>query len=331
MAEHENPQGSGLTSGTASDALLRAVEAASSADTQPEGNTTGDTTAGTGEGTHGPTPAATGQTQQPNPAAATSAPDGTPEHRIQAAVRNAREQTTREVESRYAAFKGMDPEQAQTGLQLLQEIQSDPRAFLEELSRRLGVAPTQAAPAVEEDDEEFPKPDLVSKDGQYRTYSDSSLQKMLDIHGRRVAAALRKEMAPIVSHVQTAQTREKETADFNRRAEAVRGALEEVKAFPHYNEAGVLEALGRIPEQDRRAMGPIASLHKAYNLFIQEKVFPTIDTDAERRVRESFTRKAATSTGSVHPSGQGGETKAPQLRGVDDLASHMERLAAAQG
>lgn len=338
MGENENPTGadaplgSGLTSGTASEALLRAAEAASSADTQPEGKTTGDTMPQVGDGTPESKPAATGQPATSNPAGSQPAPDGTPEHRIQAAVRNAREQATREVEARYAAFKGMDPEQVSTGLALLREIQADPGKFLEELSTRLGRPATAPAAAVA-DDEDLPEPDLVSKDGQLRTYKAETLQKMLDIHGRRIAAAIRNEVKPFIDYTQTAQTREQQAADYAKREQVVRQALEEARELPHFtkeNEPAILEILQGMSDEARASLGPVAALHKAYALFLKERVFPTIDSDADRRVRESFTRKAATSAGTVHPSGQGGDTKPPELKGVADLAAHMERMAAGQ-
>lgn len=318
---HDN-LGSEVESGTAEDSLVRAVEAASSAAPEPTGDV-GDTSEVSGESDSGTTPAATAQTAQ-KPADSQSATDGIPESRIQAAVRNAREKTRREIESQYASFRGLDPQKAQLGQQLLEELQSNPEQFLANLQKY--VQPTAAQP-------EYPEGDLVSKDGQLRTYRAETIQKVLDTHGERVQQRLLKQLEPVLSYVTQAQQRETEYGAMRQREQEVSSALEAARQLPHFtkeNEPKILEKMMGIPDEDRAKMGPIATLHLAYSLFLKDEVFPTLQSNSEQAVRKAYTKKAAASAG-VHPASQAGDAAPKKPRTEEELAAHMEALYQSAG
>lgn len=315
----------GIESGDASASLLRAVEAASSAATQPEGQT-GDTVQQAGDGTPGATAGATAQpAQTASPAGSQPATDQTPEHRIQAAVRNAREATRREVMAEFSAFQGMNPEEARLGLELLTELRADPAKFFKELAARV----QGAGGATEE--EPFPEADLVSKDGQLKTYRDATIQKMLDIHGRRVTAQIMGQLNPYLQHIQQDREARQVEADRAARHETIASALHEARQLPHFtreNEPAILAALQAIPQERRQALGPVAALHVAYSQFLRDKVLPGVESKAAEKVRDDFMRKA-NAGGSIHPGSGGGTPTAPKLKTEEDLARHMERMASA--
>lgn len=311
-----------VSSGTASAALIAAAGAASSAESAPAAKPAGETAPPAGTGTPGTKPDAIGQ---PVGTVTQPATGEAPEARIQAAVRNARETAVRETEARYAAFKGMDPENVKLGLQVLTELRTDPNKFFKDLQSRL-------QPDVHvQPDEEYPAADLVSKDGQLKTYTDGTVKKMLDINAKKVIAQVMKELGPTINFATTEQGRREAAEKQTQRANAVKDALTEARTFPHFtkdNEPAILATLQSIPAERRQALGPVAALHMAYSMFLRDKVFPNSDADAEKRVRESFKRKAASGTGQAHPTDQGSERgeKAP-LRNVNDLTRHMEKLA----
>lgn len=313
-----------VSSGTASESMLRAAEAASSAANQPAGSA-GTPASAAGMSTPGAISGATGQ-----PASAgTMSADGSsvadaPAHRIEAAVRNAREQTRREVEQHYQAFQGMNPQEVQMSLQLLTELRSNPARFLQELAAQVNGDQRQTP--------SFPEADLVSKDGVLKTYSAGSIQKILDSHGQQVREQVLQELSPFIDYARTEQAQRQMQQAQSVRERQVSDALAEARQLPHFtkeNEPAILERLQAVPEERRRQLGPIASLHLAYSTFLKEAVFPTIDSRAEQRVREAFAKKANAGSGQAHPTDQGGDPQKPALRNERDLARHMERLAAA--
>lgn len=319
--------GSGnVTSGTATDAMIKAATAASSAE---ESATTPDASAGAIP------PGATSDARgQPKVTGATVTSGEAPVSRIEAAVKNARAEARAAVEAQYAWAKDVDPQDVQVGGALLYDLRTNAKQFLQELAQELGATlsfGTPTAETVETVDEAFPAPDLVSPDGRLKTYSDATLQKMLHIHGRKVAKELRGEMAPMLEFVNGERETRAEQGRQQQVVEATKSALAEARKLPHFtkeNEPLIAEKLKAIDPSIRRQVGSVAALYIAYNQMLSEKVFPTIETAAEVRVQNNNSKKAAASVG-AHPVDQGGEAKKPVLRGVDDLAKHMERLAQA--
>lgn len=210
-------------------------------------------------------------------------------------------------------------------LSVLNELRSDPAGFWKELGSRVNA---QAEP--EEVDEAYPEADLRSKDGTLRTYSESTFQKALEVHGRKVTRQIMADLKPVVDWSHRTQTEAQQREDQAQREQVIRGALEEARSLPHFtkeNEQAILESLQAIPAQKRTSLGPVAALHRAYTDFLRDRVFPGIDAAAEARVRKTLTAKANTSAGQVHPVDQG-TSQRPVIKGESDLAAHMERLAA---
>lgn len=318
------PTSSGnVSSGTASEAMIKAATAASSADTPPAGDA-GDTAKPGAASDSTANPDATGQPGAADKAAAAATRGEAPPARIEAAVKNARAETL----TKYGLTESTNPADVRVGVDLLSDIRRDPKAWATQFVQELGGTISFEKPAAKEEvPEEFPAPSLISADGQ-KAYSDTDILKITDILQKRIMQQLQPDLAYVRSAKTTAEQREHQ----QRLASFTQEKLAEARKLPHFtkeNEPKILAELQAIPTETRRSVGAIAALYMAYNAFLQKSVFPSIDTSAETRVRESFEKKARTSQGQAHPSDQGGDGKTPTLKGVDDLAKHMERLEAA--
>jgi hypothetical protein len=321
-----------VTSGTASEAMIKAATAVSSADSAPA-SPAGDTPAKTIPSESGAPPAATGPATQEGsaaPAAATRteapAGDRIPENRIIAAARNAREKTTADIEARYG-IKGVSPDDVKVALSVLQDMRRDPADF----ARRLAAELQQRDGGAPEKTDQYPEPDLVSPDGKLKTYSDATLQQMFEIRDRQVEARVMAKLKPVMEFHQTEQDRQAQAEKSQQVKSLVERTLSEARKLPHFtkeNEPRILELLQDVDPETRQAIGPIAAMYLAYNQFLAESVFPGIDAAAEAKVRASNTRKAAASNGQVHPTDHGGDGKPQTLDNPTQLARHMERLAA---
>lgn len=316
------PTSSGnVTSGTASEAMIKAAEAASSAEAAPAEKITGDTAKPDGQ-TPVAKPDATGQ------------PDSTvtrgeaPEPRIAAAVKNAREAASKEVHEKYGLAPNTDPRDVQVGMGLLTDIRADTKGFLLQLASEMGAKVVfEGDTPAKEEVLTYPEPSLVSQDGA-KAYSSDDILKILDIQKKQIMGELR----PDLEYVRNSKTSAQEAESRRQVAEYTSQQLAAARKLPHFtteNEPKILAKLQAIPQDVRRSVGPIAALHMAYNTFLQDDIFPTIDTAAEARVRESYAKKANAGRGQAHPTDQSGDTKPPKLDNVSDLEKHMEQLAAA--
>lgn len=311
------PTSSGnVTSGTASDAMLKAAAAASSAEPEIPAGVAGDTAKPDGQAPVA-TPDATGQPDS------SVARGEAPPSRIETAVKNARAALTTEFETKYAWTKGIDPADAQIGIDLLADIRRDPADFAKRLMSEIGPSePVKETPL-----EKFPEPSLISQDGA-KAYSSDDILKILDIHEQKIMQQLK----PDLEFVRTAQTSQKESAIRGQLAQQTKQALTEARKLPHFTEANepkILEELRAIDPRVKAAVGPIGALYMAYSQFVAKSVFPSVDAAAEERVRDSYAKKANASRGQAHPSDQGGDVKTPKLNNAQDLAKHMEQLEAA--
>lgn len=216
-------------------------------------------------------------------------------------------------------------------MQVLTELRSDTAKFHQELTQRISGGTGDAG-------EKYPDADLVSKDGTMKTYTDGTMQKVLDVHTKRVTAQVMKELKPFLDFARSEQGRQEQTAAETKRVQSIDSALVEARKMPHFtkeNEPAIIEVMGQIVEassvEDRARFrsSPAELIHRAYNSFLQSKVFPTIDAEADKRVRAEYARKAAAGSGSAHPTQQGGDPKPAVIRNgdVDGLARHMERMA----
>lgn len=328
VAPSTPPPSAGITSqssGTASEALIKAATAVSSPANPAEGAT----------------PAST-------PAAAVANPDGTtkpaivaqpagqppvgeaPEPRIVAATRNAREKTIQE-------FGGYQPAQVREGMAIITAIHNDPIGFITQIIKDVqskghtipGFGTPAAQPAAPQSVEGFPEADIETTDGKIKGWSRDSVIKALAFQKQELIG----ELTPDLQYVRNERERAaQESVKAQTRQEA--GEIKaQIEALPYYkeNEPAIADKLRQMwadNPQLVKKFGVPAALYHCYNQVLTESVYPKMQQTAEEKVRADFGRKAATSLGSAHPVSSGGDAKAPQLNNSRDLAAHMERLAA---
>lgn len=316
-----------VTSGTASEAMIKAATASVSDPAAPASATGAATTATQTGGIvpPKPTPAATAQAERP-----TTSGDGIPPNRIEAAVRNARAKEAERLMSHYGLSRATSPEHVRNALAILNGLQSDPQGTIDYLiaNGHIKVNGNGHGPSKTQPEESF-EPELRSEDGK-TAYSASQVTALLKREIERARDEMREEMRPLASHYATERQAREQLA----RVESARGvaqkALAQARDMPHFkeHEPAILSKLSEMDPNVRKEFGPVAAMMMAYNEVLKENVFPTIATKAAQQVRDENARKAATSRGQVSPTGSESGGKVPELNGPDALARHMERLEA---
>ena len=335
----------GVTHGTASDALIKAAMDSSS-----------ESDSARGEADAAARPEAPGDTAQPDGQAAVAKPDATgqpgatgtkdaPQTRIEAAVKNARETAVRETEAKYAWAKGIDEGAVRTSFALANRILTDPTAFCVKLAQELGgrfvrgdekPETTKEAVITRLEDLKLPKGRLHAEDGTEAYAADQIIGIVTS-----VAQALRHEfgsqLKPLTDARTTAAQAERVAAIRQEITASVGEALTEARKLKHFQVPGadgklvdnpeILAILQAIPKATKLKVGAIGALHMAYNQYISTKVFPTVDGNAEQRVRDENKRKAAASV-QGRPGADSGEGKKVEIKGISGLAAQMEKLAA---
>lgn len=325
-----------VSSGTASEAMIRAATAASSADS------------GSGEGGGTPaqgTPAATGvapasasptgtDTGTIDPLAAVKPGGEAPPNRIEAAVRNARA----EVEKQYAWAKDFSPSDVgnlKSALGLVRSLHENPKGFYEQMGRELAkqglmTPPAQAQPAQSTQSYEDIEADLHSPDGKQHAFSDVKVRQAFQTVEERVTKKILYELGPLIDFYGNERDSRAEAGRRQQAANLSQQVMARVRQLPHFteHETDITAMLQGMDPAERKSMGVIAALYHSYNQVLAQKVFPTIATLAEQRVRDANQKKIASSQGSIHPAQAGsGSVGKPALRNVQDLAAHMAEMA----
>lgn len=338
---NENPLTSsgstgGITSGTASEAMIKAAEAAESSTVADP--TEGQVKIGDPASPGGPgKPPATAETPEQKAAKAAGSKPGevakpgatgeAPDSRIQAATRNARNQVIVDV----SEALGMDPRTfgsegigaIKNSLSITNLIRQDAAGFVRKLAGELGL--TVSGGKVDLADEKLPEPDLETADKSKRAYSAESITRILEIQ----RAQIMREMQPLREARESDDAGREEEARITRLTQVKDLALKEARQIPHFeeNEAAIAEKLAKMDPRLKRSMGPIAAMHLAFGQVLSEKVFPSIELSAEQKVRDSMKKKAAGSS-IVSPSG-GSDATPPAVRpgDVEGLAARMRWMS----
>lgn len=246
-----------------------------------------------------------------------------PKERWNDILNNQRKLAAEEALKPYAWARDMKAEDVSAAISLVSALRKDKVAFWRELGAMI-----EPEGAGETKDEAFPDADLEGPNG-VKAYSDVTLKKTLDIFEKRLMRKFQGELRPLVEFRDgELSTRERNELTNNAKSLAGR-ALTQARALPHFkeNEAHVVAKLQAMDPALRKEVGPIAAMYMAFEAVKAEKVYPTMDVEAEKRVRADFDKKAA--AGGIHPVGGDGKVKeTPVIKGQSGLAAHMERLAA---
>lgn len=341
----ENVADGSVSSGTASEALLAAVAASESS--SGEGNEP--------DAVNLPKPAgAAGDTLPSDGKAPVAKPDAkgpqivagkeAPQSRIEAAVKNAREQAVTETEAKYAWAKDLDEESVSTAFNLASELLSDSEGFTRKLAGELGfklVPANEAGKPAEKaastwDVTKLPKGALRSEDG-IEAYSKDQLIEVLGNLRGSLLAELQGQMKPLMDRDQKAAIAQQHTEIQNAARETAGRLLTDMRKRPGFqvddgkggkiDNPKIKEYLQAIPQRVRSA-NPTAALYHAYTTFIEKDYLPNMDTVAAQRVRDDNKRKVAGSSGVRPGAGVVGEAPKP-ITSVSGLARRMEEMAAA--
>jgi len=336
-----------VSSGTASDAMIKAAMASEASDAGSAGTeTVVPATAPTGaesvvkpagDGTPAPTEGAKGP-QVPTGAVPPAKPGDAPENRIVAAVANARKETRAEVEKEFAWAKGIDPNSVRTAFDITGDLLKDPKGFAIRLAGEVGLQlaqPGVTPPAGPKTEEIDLTPRLRSEDGE-EVYTVKQARALVD----KALAEVRGEIKPLLDARKTQEQQDNENRLREKSKQDIANTLTHARTWKHFQMAGadgkmvdnpaIFTKLLDIPEKERRELGPVASLYKAYNLFLEESIFPTLSQQTEAQVRTDNARKAAASL-SARPGSSSGDGTPVKLRDgdIDGLAAHLERLSGA--
>lgn len=349
----------GVTSGSASDALIKAAMASESSteeistgsEAEAVARATGQVEDTTQTGTHGPgatqKPATTAQAATGQPPTGAKGP--IPFDRHEAALKNARTEAAAEALKPLAWAKDLKQQDVAVAFDVASQIIAGPEAFVRKLAQELGfevvkpgqqptgTAATGASSLFAADGKlALPKGKLRSEDG-LEAYSSDQLAGIIEGVISHVEQKMTGSLKPLLDERTTAQQTEARNRIVSEARQTASVTLTEARKLPHFqmkDHAGqmvdhpkILANLQAIPVETRKAIGPVAALYQAYNKFLSEDVFPTLGQRSEQQVRDDNRRKAAASQG-AHPAGQQVAGKKPELKGVSDLARRMEEMAA---
>lgn len=316
---------------TAVAALEKASGALSSSATAPGQTKPGDTTAAAGAGTPGAAPATTQQAQPSGQPDTTGTRAPIPFDRHEAAIKNARTAGQTALLSTITGTDIITPQHhadVKTGYSLVGELRQNPRAFIENIARDLGLQVVSAGqsatdtPATVRGDV---KPDLVSEDGR-KAYS---AELMLQVVKQEVAAAVQQmqgTVQPLLTAHEQQQQQEAQRAAQDEAREKATDFLTDMRAREHFKdyEPAILQKLRDMDPGLRKRLGAFAALQTAYLDVVNEVVKPKLAADADQKVRDEYAKKANTAGGIV-PNGSQPTGAKKRPGNVRELAAHLER------
>ena len=252
-----------------------------------------------------------------------------PAHRIEAAVRNVREEMERELGWARQVGTRQDVERA---VQLIRALDANPRAFYQQLTQELGIADAPATPPTPERVD--PTADLRSEDGK-EAFSAGAVRQLLDNAIARVKSELLEQVQPALEF--TTQSRQQmeqariESEVTTQAADTAREVFATLNTLPHFTEqkANISAAYKAIPESTRAKVGSVAALYMAYNQVLAQHVLPTLSQQAQQQTLADLKRSAVAGAAGA-PAGVT-PTPKPVIRDgdVDGLAKHLESLTSA--
>lgn len=269
-----------------------------------------------------PTPAAT------SPVAGGSPTTDAPEHRIEAAVRNAREKANQEWKEKVGWADGLEQAKVKRALDILSRLDADPKAFVSQVNQELGVLnPTD------------PDPDLVSADGKLRAYSADAMRQIVANVEARMTRALEGKIRPALDFTKQQQDELARNRIISDAHKTINTVLEDArKTMPWLAgkdnderqkiEGALAEKINGYPAELKAQLGPIGTFYRAASEYYYTVIQPAQRAQAEATVDANNKRKAAASLGTVGPAGSAASrVKRPTT--VDELAAHLASMPGA--
>lgn len=226
----------------------------------------------------------------------------------------------------------------QFAVDLITEIRQNPQ-LAPMLEAALGKAAAPAANAFRSGDGKFviPKGRLVSDDGKTTAHSDEQVRETLTAFEQYLEEKFGSRLAPIEeAHASNAE-REEVMGIIHQSRQETAQLMTELRALPHWPKGGtgsdgekkIGTYLAAIPADTRKRIGSVGAMYQAYNTYLQNDVFPTLQSKTEQEVQNDAKRRAAAAAGSVVPGTMVPAAATKKPSNPEELARHMERLAAA--
>jgi hypothetical protein len=336
-------------------ALQKAASAASSAATPADASPVGqDANAGA--------TAQPGRTVQPaQPGANAGAQGGEdqawlqiPEPRRNTILENTRtkvrEEVTAEIMRDLGWAKGVDRGSVQTAFTLAQNLSTAPVRFALELIRDIMGHP-QLAPQFEREFQalmpgspipgqkpvakEWPKAILRSDDGR-GAYTDEQLREILDIEREQWMSALEERFGPLEDMHSSLEEQREVTQIMHQSRQDSANFMTELRQLKHWpsgtpeqiraGERKISGYLAAIPKEVKDNVGAVAATYQAFQTYLANDVYPTLESSVEQRVRDDMKRKAAAGTGAVVPGQQTNQPAPKKPTNQSELSAHLESL-----
>lgn len=220
----------------------------------------------------------------------------------------------------FAWANGIDPSVAQRALSLAKRLDTDPRAFFQQLQSEL-----------DQSEDAFPEPDIKGPNGVL-AYSAPAMQKFANALTARITKQFEGQIQPIIQERQQAQQQreqqERIQTAINEGKKVVRDALAHAMTIPTFkdNSAAISKKIDEIPPEVRSRVGLVAAMYMAYANVLADKLAGAVSQGEESAISD-LKRKANAGTGNAAPGGPVGAAKKTRPTNERELAAHMENLA----
>lgn len=229
----------------------------------------------------------------------------------------------RDARQQFAWAEGIDQARARRALELVERLERDPKLFHRDLATELRSDP--------DDDLVDPEPDLKDMAGNPAAYSAKAVQQLVANASERAFRRFQQENRPLTEFMQQATQQQQEQAALAQGRQTAATLLSELRQEPHFKEhEREIVALYAQMGQYRERYGAVATLNRAYQKYMVEKILPTLSATERTRVVEDMQRSAV---GGAQGAPQAASPQPPKrvIRdgNVDDLAARMREIAGA--
>lgn len=222
--------------------------------------------------------------------------------------------------------RSLNPDQVRIILARWDAMQRDPLSFYRQLGAELNTVPDYAAQLAPPKDDPEPGPDVYTmvNGEKVEMYSAKRQKEWREWNDRQSDRRQEERINPLMEWVNKAKAQAEEGEIRTEARKTVSQVLTDLREVPYFkeNEERVSQVLAQMNPGIKAQIGVIASLYLAWSYVQRHHVFPTITSEAEKKVREDMERKAAAAAGSARPNGGG------QSAGSGARPSNPAQLAA---
>ena len=195
----------------------------------------------------------------------------------------------------------------------------------------------------------LPQGRLASEDGKARAFSEDQVGEILQNFESHIMDQLSERFGPLENFHETLTEREAVMNVIHETRQEGAALMEEMRGLKHWpqewadakgnivkgphnpGEQKIAVYLNAIPADVKKRLGAYGSMMRAFQTFLENDVLPTLEHKNGQQVRDDLRRKAAAAAGSVQPGNVQPPPPMKKPQNVNELARHMEKLAAGAG